>query len=82
MTEQELISVAEYCRLELCEISHTRVINAAYQLMNEDRVATQIWLTTPVSLFNEATPALHAKTKVGVDDVLTLIGRIERGIIS
>lgn len=63
MTEQELISVAEYCGLDLCEISHTRVINAAYQLMSEDITATQIWLTTPVSLFNEATPALRAKTK-------------------
>jgi len=82
MTKQELIIVAEFCGVELCEIRHTHIINAAYQLMNEDLVATQIWLTTPVSLFNEATPALHAKTKAGVDDVLTLIGRIEHGIFS
>ncbi|MEX1670160.1 antitoxin Xre/MbcA/ParS toxin-binding domain-containing protein [Zhongshania guokunii] len=82
MTEQELISVAEFCGLDLCEISYTRVINAAYQLMDEDIGATLIWLTTAVSLFNEATPALHAKTKAGVDDVLTLIGRIEHGIFS
>lgn len=82
MTEDELISVAEFCELDLCEVSHTRVINAAYQLMNEDITATQIWLTTPVSLFNETTPALHAITKAGVDDVLTLIGRIECGIFS
>lgn len=82
MTEQELIRVAEFCGLELCEISHIRIIDAAYQLMNEDIGATQIWLTTPVSLFNETTPALHAKTKAGVEDVLTLIGRIEHGIVS
>lgn len=82
MTEEELISVAEFCGLDLFEVSHTRVINAAYQLMSKDIAATQIWLTTPVSLFNEATPALHAITKAGVDDVLSLIGRIERGIFS
>lgn len=82
MTEKELFSVAEFCGLELCEISHIRIINAASQLMNEDIGATQIWLTTPVSLFNEATPALHAKAKAGVEDVLTLIGRIESGIFS
>ena len=82
MTEEELISVAEFCGRDLCKISHTHIIKSAYQLMNEDIAATQIWLTTPVSLFNEATPALHAKTKAGVDDVLTLIGRIEYGIFS
>ena len=59
-----------------------KISYAATELMNGDREAANRWLLTPLSIFGNASPFDHAKSKTGEKDVMNLIGRITHGVFS
>lgn len=59
-----------------------RVIGAACDLFEGDRVSANQWLTTPQRGLGGCRPIEMLATGVEVEAVLDLIGRIEHGVVS
>lgn len=70
----------QYVDVTLENWKTAKILHAATELMNGDREAARRWLLTPLSIFGNASPFDHAKSKTGERDVMNLIGRITRGV--
>ena len=53
----------------------------AIEVLGDEKTA-QYWLTTPKKALGGNTPRKVARTKVGLESVNALLGRIEHGVFS
>ena len=74
--DQRLPPAASGVLLELA-----RLFRRAVDVLGSDTLANQ-WLRTPVPALNNAPPLTLLDTPVGIQWVVTLLGRIEHGIYS
>ncbi|WP_314417406.1 antitoxin Xre/MbcA/ParS toxin-binding domain-containing protein [Pseudescherichia vulneris] len=59
-----------------------RVISAARELFNDDNIRLAQWLNKPAKGLGGKKPAELLSTPAGAEAVLTLIGRLEHGVLS
>ncbi|WP_312209928.1 antitoxin Xre/MbcA/ParS toxin-binding domain-containing protein [Pseudescherichia sp.] len=59
-----------------------RVISAARELFNDDNVRLAQWLNKPAKGLGGKKPAELLSTPAGAEAVLTLVGRLEHGVLS
>lgn len=60
----------------------TRVVQASFDLFEGDRDAANDWLRRPNRGLGGESPLNMSRTEIGGEEVLNLIGRLERGISS
>ncbi|MEQ3622997.1 MAG: antitoxin Xre/MbcA/ParS toxin-binding domain-containing protein [Marinobacter sp.] len=58
------------------------VIAEAVELFEGDKAAAEQWLSTPVRGLGQKTPNELLTSEEGIEQVRTLIGRLEHGIIT
>ncbi len=60
----------------------SKALAEAVELFEGDREAAERWLSTPVRGLGHQTPHDMLSSEAGIDQVRTLIGRLEHGILT
>jgi len=80
----ELLNVknSPFLPLEFGSWSTSKIEYAANNLMEGNYDAALVWLRTPLEILGGKPPIEHADSKLGQQEVMDLIGRLEHGVFS
>ncbi|WP_339779296.1 MbcA/ParS/Xre antitoxin family protein [uncultured Marinobacter sp.] len=70
--------IEEYTAVELRDLVYREIV----ELFEGDTVAAELWLSSPITVLDDRTPASLLKTKTGVQKIRNLLRKWEEGTVS
>ena len=70
--------IEEYTVAELRDLVYREIM----ELFEGDRVAADLWLSSPIKVLGDRTPASFMATKTGVQKIRNLLRKWEEGTVS
>ena len=70
--------IEEYTAVELRDLVYREIV----ELFEGDTVAAELWLSSPITVLDDRTPASLLKTKTGVQKFRNLLRKWEEGTVS
>ena len=70
--------IEEYTAVELRDLVYQEIV----ELFEGDTVAAELWLSSPITVLDDRTPASLLKTKTGVQKIRNLLRKWEEGTVS